>query len=430
MEILLVFFVLLMGFLLVGVPAGYALAITSVVAFVVRWGFESLSFGLIAQMMIYGINSFPILAIPLFLLTGSIMNAGGISERIFAFATAVVGHIRGALAHVNVLGSLIFSGMSGSAAADAAGLGQIEIREMVRAGYDRPFSAALSAASATIGPVIPPSIPLILYGIIANTSVTRLFIGGIVPGLLLAFSFMIFCAYIAKKRNYPKGARVAPSVIMISFKRAFLPLMTPVIIIGGIWTGLFTPTEAAAVAAAYAILLAFLYREMDVRALFTVLRETAVSSSAIMFFLATAMIYNTALTRTQVPQIVTDFLFSLSGDALVILLLLNIILFVAGMFMSTAEVILLLTPLIAPLLPKLGIDLVHFGLIMVLNLMIGQLTPPFGIVLYVIMRVGNIEFVPLVRALVPFYFPMAVVLLLVVLFPPIVTWLPNYVLSK
>ena len=425
------FFLLLIGLLLLGIPVGYCIGVTSIVALVIKWGYPSLSFGLIAQMLVYGINNFPILAVPLFLLTGALMNEGGISSRIFGFAGSLVGHIRGGLSHVNVLASFIFSGMSGAAAADAAGLGQIEIKAMMDAGYSRDFSCAVTGASATIGPVVPPSVPLVLYGVLAGTSVSRLFIGGLVPGTLMVISLMILCALISKRRGYPKGDRFRLDHLVVTLKKAFLPLLTPVIIIGGIWTGVFTPTEAGGVAALYAgVLGLFVYREIKPRVLVATLRNVAVTSTAILFILACAMIYNSALTRTQVPELVTSVLFSISKNPFVILMLLNLVLFICGCFMSTAETITLLTPLIAPLLPKFGIDPIHFGLVMVLNLMIGQLTPPFGIVLYVLVRVGNIEFGRLVRACVPFYFPIAAVLFLIIFFSDLVTFLPNMVFGK
>jgi len=426
-----VFFLLLIGLLLLGIPVGYCIGVTSIVALVIKWGYPNFSFGLIAQMLVYGINNFPILAVPLFLLTGVLMNEGGISSRIFGFAGSLVGHIRGGLAHVNVLASFIFSGMSGAAAADVAGLGQIEIKAMEDAGYDKDFSCAVTGASATIGPVVPPSVPLVLYGVLAGTSVSKLFIGGLVPGILMVISLMILCAIISKKRGYPKGDRFRLDHLIVSFKKAFLPLLTPVIIIGGIWTGVFTPTEAGGVAALYAGMLGLLvYREIKPRVLIATLRNVAITSTAILFILACAMIYNSALTRTQVPELVTNVLFSISNDPLVLLLLLNLVLFISGCFMSTAETITLLTPLIAPLLPKFGIDPIHFGLVMVLNLMIGQLTPPFGIVLYVLIRVGNIDFDRLVKACVPFYFPIAAVLFLIIFFPDLVTFLPNLVFGQ
>jgi len=426
LEIVVIFLGLLVALLLLGIPAGYSIGMVSIVAIVIKWGLPSLSFGLIAQMLVYGINNFTILAIPLFILTGALMNTGGISRRIFDFADSLVGHIRGGLAHVNVLASFIFSGMSGAAAADVAGLGQIEIKAMEDAGYDKDFSCAVTGASATIGPIVPPSIPLVLYGVLACTSVTRLFIGGLIPGILMAITLMIHCSIIAKKRKYPKGEQFRLNHLIKSFKRAFLPLLTPVIIIGGIWTGIFTPTEAAGVAALYAAVLGiFIYKEIKLKNLIFLFRNVTMTSVAILFILACAKIYNMALTRTQVPELVTNFLFSITENRLVMLLLLNLVLFIFGCFMSTAATLTLLVPLFAPLLPKFGIDLTHFGVVMVLNLMIGQLTPPFGIVLYVLMKVGNISFDKLVKALVPFYIPIFIVLVMIILFPSLVTFLPN-----
>jgi tripartite ATP-independent transporter DctM subunit len=431
MEILLVFFCLLILLLMLGIPVGFSIGITSIVAIILKWGYASLSFGLTAQQLVYGINNFPIMAVPLFLLAGALMNQSGLTDRLFGVAQSLVGHIRGGLAHVNVLASLIFSGMSGAAAADAAGLGQIEIRAMEEAGYDTDFACAVTAASATIGPVVPPRVPLVLYGVLANVSVSKLFIAGIVPGFLMAAALMGLCAVYAARRNYPMGERFRLTEVAARLRAGLYPLMTPVIIIGGIWSGIFTPTEAAGVAALYSGILAVaVYRTMGWAVLVRTFRGVARESAVIMFILACAQIYSNALTRTQVPMYVTEAVLRVSEDPLAVILLLNAVLFVCGCFMSTAETITLLTPIIAPLLVKFGIDPIHFGQVMVLNLMIGQLTPPFGIVLYVVMRVGQIPFDRLVKACIPFYVPLGVVLLLIILFPSLVLFLPNMILGR
>jgi tripartite ATP-independent transporter DctM subunit len=430
MEIILVFTVLLLSFLILGVPVAFSIIATSVMALAIRLGLPNLSFAMIAQMLVYGINNFPILAVPLFLLTGTIMNSTGISRRIFDFAQRIVGNARGGLAHVNIIASLIFSGMSGAAAADVAGLGPIELKAMRDAGFDDDFSCAVTGASSTIGPIIPPSVPMVMYGILASVSVSKLFIGGIIPGLLLAITMMVLCAIISTARDYPRGEKFHFGKLLASGRNAFFALLTPVLIIGGIWTGVFTPTEAAAVAVMYSILLGWAYGELSWKAFIRDLKESAVTSSAIMFILAAAAIYNAALSRTQMPDMVIEAVSVISENPLVIILIFQLLIFIAGCFMSTAATISLFTPLLMPLLVKFGIDPLHFGVVMVLNLMLGQLTPPFGIVLFVLTKISGVDMGRLVRASLPFYIPILVVLILLILFPPLVTYLPGTVLGR
>lgn len=430
MEIILVFTVLLLSFLILGVPVAFSIIATSIMALSIRLGLPNLSFAMIAQMLVYGINNFPILAVPLFLLTGNIMNSSGISLRIFDFAQRIVGSARGGLAHVNIIASVIFSGMSGAAAADVAGLGPIELKAMRDAGFDDDFSCAVTGASSTIGPIIPPSVPMVMYGILASVSVSKLFIGGIVPGLLLAVTLMVLCAIISSVRNYPRGEKFNFGKLLVSGQKAILALLTPVLIIGGIWTGVFTPTEAAAVAVMYSILLGMIYGELTWKAFTRNLKESAVTSSAIMFVLAAAAIYNAALSRTQMPDMVIAAISVISENPFVIVMVLQLLIFIAGCFMSTAATISLFTPLLIPLLDKFGIDPLHFGVVMVLNLMLGQLTPPFGIVLFVLTKISGVDMGRLVRASFPFYIPILVVLILLILYPPLVTFLPNMVLGK
>ncbi|ORC30707.1 ABC transporter permease [Marispirochaeta aestuarii] len=430
MSIILIFTGLLLSFLILGVPVAFSIAATSIVSLIIKLGLPNLSFGMIAQMLIYGINNFPLLAVPLFLLAGTIMNSGGISRRIFDFAQRIVGSSRGGLAHVNIIASLIFSGMSGAAAADVAGLGPIELKAMKDAGYDDDFSCAVTGASSTIGPIIPPSVPMVLYGVLASVSVSKLFIGGIIPGLLLAVTLMVLSAVISAIKGYPRGEAWNAMKILSSLKGAFFALLTPLIIIGGIWTGVFTPTEAAAVTVVYSVLLGLFYQESSWQELFENLKHAAVTASAIMFILAAATIYNAALARTQMPEMVIRAVSAVSENPFVVLIILQFVLFIAGCFMSTAETITLFTPLFIPMLEQFGIDPLHFGVVMVLNLMLGQLTPPFGIVLFVLSRVGNLDMARLVKACLPFYIPILVVLIALILFPPLVTYLPNLVFGN
>jgi len=419
----------LIFFMLLGVPVAYALGITVLTILGTERGWTNIPFGMVAQRMLYGVDSFPLLAIPLFLLAGRIMNEGGVTNRIFHFANTMVGHVRGGLGHVNVLGSMIFAGMSGSAIADAAGLGQIEIKAMLEAGYDREYSVAVTGASSTIGPIIPPSIPMVLYGVLAQTSVAGLFIGGIIPGILMGLAMMVMCSYFAVKRGYPQHRRATLRQAWEATLTTFPSLLTPVLIIGGIWTGIFTPTEASAVAAAYAVILTvFCYRELTWKGLYRVCQETVLETGIILFILAAASMFGWLLIRYRIPFVLVDFMAGISTNPQVVLVILNIFLLIVGCFMSVAAAITILTPLLVPMVVKVGIDPLHFGVVMVFNLMIGVLTPPYGSVLFVLVRVGNISFDRLVRALVPWYIPLLATLAVISYFPSTVMWLPRLVI--
>jgi len=417
------------AFMILGVPVAYAVAATVLTILGIERGWTNIPLGVIAQRMLYGVDSFPLLAIPMFLLAGRIMNEGGVTNRIFRFAQTMVGHVRGGLGHVNVLGSMLFAGMSGSAIADAAGLGQIEIKAMLKAGYDREYSVAVTGASSTIGPIIPPSIPMVLYGVLASTSVGGLFIGGIMPGILMGLAMMAMCSYYAVKRGYPRHPRATLGQIWVSTLETFPSLLTPIIIIGGIWTGFFTPTEASAVAAAYAVILTVLcYRELTCKGLFRVFQETVLETGIILFILAAASMYGWLLIRYRIPYALVDYMAEISTNPQVVLLILNIFLLIVGCFMSVAAAITILTPLLVPMVVKVGIDPLHFGVVMVFNLMIGVLTPPYGAVLFVLVRVGEISLDRLVRALAPWYIPLLATLAVISYFPSTVLWLPRLVL--
>jgi tripartite ATP-independent transporter DctM subunit len=354
------------------------------------------------------------------------MNTSGITNRLFDFAGCLVRHVPGGLGHVNVLASMIFSGMSGSAVADAAGLGVVEIKAMRKAGYDDNFAAAITAASSTIGPIIPPSIIFVIYGVLAEVSIGALFLAGIVPGILMGLALSIQIYFIARRRNYPTHSRASLPELGRSFVSAFLPLLTPVIIIGGMMAGIFTPTEASVVAVAYAVLLGLFYRELSWPTLLSSVREVAVQAATIMFITATASLLGWALAQGQVPQTVARNLLALSDNPLVILLLINILLLVVGCFMEVIASLLILTPILVPIIKSIGIDPVHFGVVMTLNLMIGLLTPPMGMGLFVVQKISGVSFERLVYALLPFHLALVVVLMIVIVVPELSLFIPKH----
>jgi tripartite ATP-independent transporter DctM subunit len=385
----------------------------------------------IIHRMVNGINSFPLLAIPFFILAGNLMNAAGITAHIFAFARSLVGWLPGGLGHVNIGASVIFAGMSGAAVADAGGLGTVEIKAMRDAGYDKPFSVAITAASSTIGPIIPPSLPLVIFGVLASVSIGRLFLAGLVPGLLMAVALMIMVAWYAHQRKYPRDHRFSISDVWRTFLGAFLSLLTPIIIIGGIATGMFTPTEAAIAATVYALFLGLvIYRTLNWRRLLKVSMDTIETTAIIMLIVAGASLFAWVLTANRVTEQLSALILGNVTNPIIILLLINLILFLVGFFMETIAALTILVPVLLPIAVAIGVDPVHFGIIVVLNLMIGLLTPPVGMVLYVLSRVANEPFERCVTATLPFLVPLVVVLLLVTFVPQLTMWLPNLLLPQ
>ena len=380
----------------------------------------------IPQRMMAGPDSIPILAVPFFVFAGQLMNSTGITERIFRFSLALVGHIKGSLGHVNVLGSIIFAGMSGSGAADAAGIGAIELEAQRKAGFDDDFNVGVTLSSATIGPIIPPSIPMVLYGTLASTSVGALFLGGVIPGLLMGASLSVMVYYYAKKRNYPVYTRASLREMALATAKAFFALITPAIILVGITAGVFTPTEAAIVTVFYALFLGFVvYRELSLRKLRQIMLETIETTAVFIFIVAAANLLGWVLARQQIPQMAAQAMFSVSKDPLVILLILNVFLLIVGCFMEGLAALIILVPILLPGLQQVGIDPVHFGVVAVLNLTIGALTPPVGTYLYIMVRVAKMSFEDVVKAVLPWIIPLVVVLLLITVFPGLVLWLPR-----
>lgn len=415
----------LFGLLIIGLPVGLALAGSSMLYILVSGTVPDV---VVIHRMVNGVDSFPLLAIPFFILAGNLMNSAGITNRIFAFATTGIGWLRGGLGHVNILASVLFAGMSGAAVADAGGLGTIEIKAMRDAGYDDDFAVAVTAASSTVGPIIPPSLPMVVYGVMASASVGQLFAAGFIPGLLMAVALMLMVAWYARKRNYPRDARFNIVLLGTTFKHAFLSMLTPIIIVGGILTGAFTPTEAAISACVYALILGiFVYRTLNWKRLLFVSMETIETTAIILLIVAAASIFAWILTSNRVTEHFADLLVGMTDSPVLILLMLNLVLFVVGCFMETVAAITILVPVLLPIAVSVGIDPVHFGVIMVLNLMIGLLTPPVGMVLFVLARVSGLSFERCSAATMPFLFPLVVVLLLVTFIPAVSMWLPTLI---
>ncbi|MDQ6621510.1 MAG: TRAP transporter large permease [Pseudomonadota bacterium] len=448
-----------------GVPVAIAMAGSALVYIFVT---GDLPPSVVVHRMISGIDSFPLLAVPFFIFAGNLMNNAGITNRIYNFALSLVGWLRGGLGHVNIIGSVIFAGMSGTAIADAAGLGTIEIKAMRDHGYDLGFSVGVTAASATLGPIIPPSLPFVIYGMMANVSVGQLFLAGIVPGVVMAVLMMVTVAYYAHKHQW--GGDIAfewrrmgkaftelgvvigfPLLLWVAMRmgaefniaigiglllllaidwkvrfEAVLPIMTPVLLIGGMTTGVFTPTEGAIAACVWALFLGLVwYRTLKWRMLVKVSMDTIETTATVMFIVAAASIFGWLLTATRVTDMVAAWVLAFTHTPWVFLLLANLLMLFVGCFLEPTAAILILVPVLMPVVQQLGIDPVHFGLVMVLNLMIGLLHPPMGMVLFVLARVANMSIEKTTMAIVPWLVPLLLSLILITYVPQISLWLPK-----
>ncbi len=420
-ELLLVF-VLLIALIAVGAPVFVALGLSSLVYFLS----EGMSTAAAMHTMVNGINSFPLIAVPFFIFAGHLMNASGFTDRIFTFARALIGWAPGGLGHVNIGASVVFAGMSGAAVADAGGLGAVEIKAMRDAGYERGFAVGVTAASSTIGPIIPPSLPLIIYGVIAEVSIGKLFAAGLVPGLLMAVALMAMVHWIARRRGFRREAAFSLRKTAQTAGGAVLPLLTPIIIVGGIVLGIFTPTEAAIAAVIYTMIVGGLvFRTLTWRKILDVSMATIETTAAVMMIVASAALFAWVLTANHVADGIASGLLAMTNDRTMVLLAIMVLVFAVGFFMETIAAITILAPLVLPVAISVGIDPVHLGIVFVLNLMIGLLTPPVGMVLYVLAKVSRTPFEECVRATLPFLVPLVGVLLLLVLFPEIALWLPG-----
>ena len=461
--------VLLGGFLLLmvfGVPVAVAMAVASLAYLLVHGGAPDV---IVAQRMIAGVESFPLLAVPFFILAGNLMNIAGVTGRIYAFAVALVGWMRGGLAQVNIIGSVIFSGMSGTAVADAAGIGTIEIKAMKDHGYPLDVAVGVTAASATLGPIIPPSLPFVIYGMMANVSIGALFLGGVLPGVLMTLFMMITVAILARMRGWGSDApfqlrqigAALVEILVVSmypvavyaliyfgfsqnaaifialgavlaldylFKfSAVMALMTPVILIGGMTLGWFTPTEAAVAAVMWSLFLGLVrYRSMTMRAVAKATFDTIETTASVLFIVTAASIFAWLLTVSQAATALSNLIFAITDNSYVFLILVNLLMLFVGCFLDTIAAITILVPILLPIVLKLGIDPVHFGLIMTLNLMIGLLHPPLGMVLFVLSRVANLSVERTTMAILPWLIPLFAALIAITFVPSITLWLPQF----
>ncbi len=424
-ESMLIILAIWFASLFLGPPIWLTIAVAGAV-FVLHHGFPGV---MIAQQEVGAVNSFTFVAAPLFILMGNIMNSAGITRRIFNFAAACTAWMKGGLAQANILGSVIFAGTSGSAIADAGGIGTLEIKAMTDEGYDAETAAAITAASATIGPIIPPSVPMIVYGVYAEVSVGGLFLGGVIPGLLMAAALMVLVRIVAIRRRFPVHPFPGAAGLWRAFRAAFFALLTPVILFAGMLSGVFTPTEAAAAATLYALILGlFVYRDFSLRDLPKLILDTVETTGVVVALVMAAKLLAWCLAISRIPQAAGEWITALTVNPLVYLLIVNILLLVVGCFMEALAAMLILVPILVPVAMKLGIDPIQFGVIFVLNLMIGTITPPVGVVLYVVSNIARVPFERLSRAVVPYLVPLFAVLAALSLWPSLTTWLPKLVL--
>jgi tripartite ATP-independent transporter DctM subunit len=419
--------ILLLTFLLTvfsQIPMVVVLGISSVLALFVSKEYPLL---MVIQRMFSGIDSFTLLAIPMFILAGRLLNESGATERIFNFANSIVGHIKGGLGHTNIVASIIFAGISGSAVADSAGLGRVEIEAMTKEGYDPEFSSAITIASSVIGPIIPPSIPMVIYGVMAGESIIKLFAGGFIPGLLLGLALMVAVyIYAARTPGFPCRTRAKFPEVWSSFKKAFLSLLAPLIILGGLFSGFYTPTEASVIAVVYVFgLEVFSFKKLKFQDYRRIFLETIIDSGTIVIIISAASIFGWLLAVEKIPNILVDSILSITRNPYLVLIIIDAVLLFLGCFVEGLAIMIILIPVLVPLVTQLGISSIHFGVLMVLTMMIGVATPPMGMSLFVISNITNIPVMRLGKAIIPFFIPLVVTLLLVTFFPQFVMFLPN-----
>ncbi|MDD7410406.1 TRAP transporter large permease [Fusobacterium gastrosuis] len=425
-----VYYVLIIWLVLIffGVPVGWSLLAASIVYFALtRWRVVYSA----SDKLVYSLDSFSLLSVPFFILTGILMNGAGITERIFNFAKAMLGHYTGGMGHVNVAASLIFSGMSGSAIADAGGLGQLEIKAMRDEGYDDDICGGITAASCIIGPLVPPSISMIIYGVIANQSIAKLFLAGFIPGFLTTIALMVMNYFVCKKRGYKKAAKATASERWKAFKDSFWALLTPFLIIGGIFSGMFTPTEAAVIATLYSVFLgAVIYKELTLKSFFKHAVEAVSISGVTCLMIMTVTFFGDVIAREQVAMRIAETFMKYADSPLMVLIMINALLLFLGMFIDALALQFLVLPMLIPVAEQVGIDMVFFGVMTTLNMMIGILTPPMGMALFVVAQVGKMSVSTVTKGVVPFLLPIFITLVTITAFPQIVIFLPNLIMGR
>ncbi len=420
------FLPLFLLFLMIGLPVFFGLLAAP--GLLLWFNGQPRDIALLYRNVYNGMDSFPLMAIPFFMLAGVLMNRGGITSRLVEFSQAIMGHFRGGLAHVNILSSMLFAGLSGSAVADTSAIGSMLIPAMVKNGYTRKFSAAITAASSVIGPIIPPSGIMIIYSYVMGESVAALFLAGIIPGILVGVGLMLMTWVMAQRYDFPVATKRATwSERGNASIKAFFPLLTPVIILGGILGGIFTPTEASAVAVAYALLVSLLIlKSMTVRDLPKVLTEAAMVSSVVLLLVGAAMAFKTVVSLSHAPEILSAWILSLSDNPLSVLFLINLLLFVVGMFLDAGPAIIILAPILGPIFINLGVHPVHFAIIMSVNLTVGLATPPMGLVLFVASSVSGERIESISKAILPFLAVEVVVIFMITYIPAVSLAIPRY----
>jgi tripartite ATP-independent transporter DctM subunit len=411
------------GLLAIGTPIAIVVLTSSIIGLAIN----NIPLSMIPQTMINGINGYTLLAIPLYILAGEFMNELGVAKKIFDFALSLVGHIRGSMGHVNVIASMVFAGISGSSTADASGLGRIELKAMKDEGYDTDFSAAITAASSTVGPIIPPSIHMMIYASVAEVPAAALLIAGLVPGLLMGLGLMltVYILAISGKVNCPVRPRSSIIKILTTFKDSFLALLAPILIVGGIMWGVVTPTEAGCIAVVYTFFLGILYKKISINNINKCLKNTIYSTGVVMFMLAVARIFVWFITIEQIPNRLMNLILSITTDRILILFLVGIFVLILGMISTASANIVLATPILLPMLSPLGVDPVHLGVILVFGFVLGIITPPVGTSLYITTEIAQIPFERLVKAIIPFYIPLVLSFYIIIYFPQISLFLPK-----